>query len=352
MQLLFSEFRRPPEAGSRPGPVLTPPWAGLASAPPVDPPAWAAVRVRLDARWRELVGPFPPAGPLQPRVVRREELADHTRLLVHYRTDRAGAPDSEPDAYLLLPHGFTGRRPGMVVLHQTTNEHIAQAAGLSGRETMHLALHLVRRGYVCLAPRNFLWSREGVPLQQITSDLLGRRWREGNAGEFQWRTGMARMTWDAMRAADYLISRPEVDPDRIGCIGHSLGGKEALYLPAFDPRIRATVSCEGGIGLKFSNWEADWYLGKQIRGENFNSDHHELLALIAPRAFLLIGGESADGSPSWPYIEQCLPVWRAHSAEQRLGLMRHRFGHDFPPPGPEREQVWKWLDHWMGKDDR
>ncbi|MBM3459839.1 MAG: hypothetical protein FJX77_15065, partial [Armatimonadetes bacterium] len=172
MQNLFAELRRPPEAPPKPLPMLAPPWQGIAAGAPDSPAAWKPTRARLEERWRGLIGPLPPAAALRPELIGREELPDHTRIRLRYRADEAGAPDSTPDAYLLLPKGVSGhrpsmgvsgRRPGMVVLHQTTNEHIAQAVGISGREAMHLALHLVRRGYVCLAPRNFLWSREGVP---------------------------------------------------------------------------------------------------------------------------------------------------------------------------------------------
>jgi hypothetical protein len=225
----------------------------------------------------------------------------------------------------------------MVVLHQTTDEHIRQPVGLSGREPMHLALHLVRRGYICVVPRNFLWSRPGTGYQQLTDELLRRP---------PWKTGMARMTWDAIRATDLLAARPEVDANRIGSIGHSLGGKEVIYHAAFDDRIRAAVSCEGGAGLRFTNWDADWYLGRQARDPTL--DNQEVISLIAPRAFLLIGGGDADGAKSWPYIEANLPVWEAYRAEERLGLLIHPHGHDFPPPGPDRDLVFRWLDRWLG----
>jgi hypothetical protein len=59
---------------------------------------------------------------------------------------------------------------------------------------------------------------------------------------------------------------------------------------------------------------------------------------------LIIGGESADGARSWPYVAACLPVWRLYGAEEKLGLLRHGFGHNFPPPGPQRELAYDWLD--------
>ena len=183
-----------------------------------------------------------------------------------------------------------------------------------------------------------MWEVEGQTWQQAAERVA----RDG-----AWKTGMARMVFDAIRATDVLIERPEVDAKRIGTIGHSLGGKKALYHAAFDQRIVAAISCEGGVGLKFSNWEADWYLGQQIQSPDFRHDNHEVMSLIAPRALLVIGGESADGTQSWPIIEACLPVWRLYDAEDRLGLLRHDEKHNFPSPGPRRDRVWAWLDAQM-----
>jgi dienelactone hydrolase len=280
------------------------------------------------------MGPFPQVLPAEAEEELREELPDHSRILLRYRVE----PRVWSEAYLLIPKGFRGRRPGMVVLHPTTNTHMRDVIGLSGRESVHTALQLVRRGYVCIAPRNYLWSEPGKPYAQVAAELLARP---------PWKTGMARMTWDAIRATDVLAARPEVDPERLGSIGHSLGGKEVIYHAAFDPRIRAAVSCEGGVGLSFSNWEAPWYLGPQIKEPGFPLDNHEVVALIAPRAFLLIGGESADGAQSWPYIAANLPVWRLFGKEERLGLFRHTYGHNLPPPGADREKVFGWLDRWL-----
>jgi dienelactone hydrolase len=342
----FEDLRRPP---TEPHAPVSPPWAGLAATAPDSGATWAPTRSALERRWRELMGPFPQRVPLAPRELAREELADHTRVHLRFTADGSRGPDSEPEAYLLLPR-TTGKHPGAVVLHQTTDETIRQAAGLSGREAMHLGLHLVRRGFVCIVPRNFLWCSPGTGYQQLTESILAREWPDPtDPAPRRWRTGMAKMTWDAIRATDYLVSRPEVDAGRILSIGHSLGGKEVLYHAAFDPRIRAAVSCEGGIGLRFSNWDAVWYLGKQINAPEFKHDHQELLSLVAPRAFLLIGGESADGAKSWPFIEAALPVWRAHGAEERVGLLRHPAGHDFPHPGPDRERVWAWIDHQLSR---
>ena len=323
---VFEELRQPPGETVAPLPALRAP----------DRAAWESERQRILSAWKKILGPAPERVPLEVQVLSREELGDHSRLLLRYRNDAR----SSCEAYLLIPKGFEGKRPGVVCLHPTSKTTIKDPVGLANREAVHHALHLVRRGYVCIAPPNFLW------------DVPGRPWKESARAvlkEGPYTTGMAKMLFDAMRAVDVLVDRPEVDASRIGAIGHSLGGKEALYLAAFDERIAATISCEGGVGLSMSNWRDEHYLGKQISSPDFHRDNHEVMALVAPRALLIIGGESADGAKSWPYAEAALPVWRLYEKEDRLGLLRHDEGHNFPSPGSKRELAYRWLDQWLGE---
>jgi len=104
---------------------------------------------------------------------------------------------------------------------------------------------------------------------------------------------------------------------------------------AFDERYKAGVFSEGGIGLKFSNWEAAWYLGPKIREPDFTLENHQLLALIAPRSFLLLAGDSADSDRSWPYIEAALPVYKALGGPKNIGWFNHHSGHRYPSEARE-----------------
>jgi pimeloyl-ACP methyl ester carboxylesterase len=148
------------------------------------------------------------------------------------------------------------------------------------------------------------------------------------------------MLYDALVAVDILAAMPEVDVKRIGAVGHSLGAKEVLYVAAFDERVKVIVSSEGGVGTRFSNWDAPWYLGPTIKEPSFIHEHHELLALVAPRPFLLIGGESADGDRGWPFIERAWAAYKLYGEPCAVGQYNHRQGHAVPPQALARIDEW------------
>lgn len=283
--------------------------------------AWHWERESLRQRWLDFLGGLPASrAPLKPEILATEACDGFTRQWVRYQVEEGVFTDG----YLLTPAStWEKRRPGIVVFHPTTP---LQACGVAGLEPTYpernwQGLQLVRRGYVVWCPRNYI----NTP----GADWAGNA-RAVLAAHPGW-TGMTRMVWDAIRAADFLESLPQVDARRIGCLGHSLGGKEVLYAMAFDARYRVGVSSEGGLGLQFSNWDAIWYLGPQIRAPDFPLEHHQLLALVAPRPFLLLAGEASDNDRSWAFLEAVLPVYRLERAPQNVGWLNHRAGHAYTP---------------------
>lgn len=286
---------------------------------------WKARRARIVSDWRRILGEPPEPCPLSPRESESKDCGTYTRRKVELQVE----PDEWMPAWLFVPKG-KGPWPAVVEMHPTRDENMDYS--LRDGTAVHLAEH----GYVVIAPRNYIWGYRGKTWRDGVAELKRRypRW-----------TGMGKMLWDGQRAVDYLETLPVVRRDRIGAIGHSLGAKEVLYMAAFDERIRATVSSEGGIGLTFSNWDASWYLGDQIKRSDFGHDHHELLALVAPRAFLLLGGDSADGDRSWPYIEAVLPVWKLLGAPDAVGLWNHKAGHKLHEPA--RRLAYQFLDRFL-----
>jgi dienelactone hydrolase len=262
-------------------------------------------------------------------------LPEFTRKLVRYQVEEG----LFTDGYLLEPKNTKGKLPAIVVFHPTTPLQANGVAGLdkSYAEEKWQGVQLVQRGYVVWCPRNYI-NTDGA-------DWVGNAKRV-MAKHPKW-TGMTRMVWDAIRAADFVESLPNVDRKRIGCIGHSLGGKEALFAPAFDERYKAAVSCEGGIGLRFSNWDAVWYLGEKIKAPEFDLENHQVLALVAPRAFLLIAGDSADGDKSWAFINAARPVYDLLGASENIGWFNHHLGHRYSPEA--RVVAEEFLDRYLKK---
>lgn len=291
---------------------------------------WEHHRDDLLKAWLEFLGSPPAERDAAPKleVVAEDRPDGLIRQLVRYEVE----PGLTTEAYLVKPARIEGRVPGIVALHSTVDHSIRQPAGVEGAPEKAFGIQFARRGCVVFCPRNYLWPETGrIAAQQEAEKFLKRRPKT---------KGMMKMLFDAQVATDILAGLPEVDPDRLGAVGHSLGAKESLYLAAFDERIKAAVSSEGGIGTKFSNWNAPWYLGASIDEPTFPREHHELLALVAPRPFLLIGGESADGDRGWPFIAAALPVYELYGKPARLGQFNHRKGHAVPPEAVERIENW------------
>ena len=320
-----ANLQLPPAHAPTNAPQLSPLLVDAEGAPIKSREEWLRRRAALEAQWGRILGPLPDKKvSLQTEYVSTEETPGFTRQYVRYQLE-AGL---WTDGYLLTPKPAKGKLPAVVVFHPTTPLQAKGVAGLSAEypEEKWQGVQLAQRGYVAWCPRNYI-------------ETEGTNWA-GNAARVRARhpdwNGMTRMVWDAIRAADFVSSLPLVQPGRLGCLGHSLGGKEVIYAMAFDDRYRVGVSSEGGIGLKFSNWDAPWYFGDVIQGEGFAHDHHELLGLIAPRAFLLLAGESADGDRSWSFLEAALPVYELYGARANLGWFNHHQGHRY---GPEARAV-------------
>src|SRR6476646_4848031 len=190
----------------------------LATGPALaDGPGRSSVLKRME----EVMGPLPAADhkvPLDVRVSAEVRADGYVRKTLTYQAE---AGDRVP-AYLLIPTGFTGKRPAMLCLHQTVALGKGQPVGLDQDANKHYALELVRRGYVCLAP---------------DYPSFGDYKYDFKKGPHP--SGTMKAIWNNVRGVDLLRSLPEVDGDRVGAIGHSLGGHNALFTAAFDDRIKA-----------------------------------------------------------------------------------------------------------------
>lgn len=158
------------------------------------------------------------------------------------------------------------------------------------------------------------------------------------------------MVWDMQRALDYLVSRPEVDAERLGCIGHSLGGQQTLFLAALDPRLRAAVSSCGfasmktvlrdGVSHNFGAYVPDWLS---------HGDAGELLGAAAPCAFLAFNGETDRSFPidgARETFDTARHAYAAQGVAERLELRVLPGGHQFSDA--MWVEAYAWLERWLG----
>ncbi len=297
----------------------------------IDKP-WPEQREAIRDEWKQFLGAYSyPDLPLKMETVQEEKLEHCTRRLIRYQAE----PGRIVRAYLLIPHGDAStKRPAIAAFHGTSTNTFDKLVGLAAEPARHMALRLVEQGFIVLCPENFLWEQSSY--QKSTEAALKPHPQS---------KGMAVMLADCMRAVDVLLTMEDVDPQRIGAYGHSLGAKEAFYLAAMDDRVCAAVASEGGIEIGFSNWDAIWYLSDEVNAKDFRLKHSDLVRLIAGRPFLVLGGEEgrgcADGERSWKALHEGQKAWQAnYPGPVRMGLYNHGEGHSLSMKSGDRILDW------------
>ncbi len=184
----------------------------------------------------EMWGPFPERTPLEARTVGvlRKDAYRVEKLVYH------SLPGVSVTAALFVPDGLTGPAPGILY----SSGHTEPA--FRSPQYQVVILNLVRKGFVVLA---FDPISQGERLQYyepgMRASRVGPPSREHSyAGAQAFVAGVPiqrYMIWDGIRGLDYLVSRDEVDPDRIGATGRSGGGTQTALIAAVDERIRASA---------------------------------------------------------------------------------------------------------------
>ncbi len=246
---------------------------------PVTTPAeWGVRRAHIQAQMETVMGPLPDPSrrvPLDVQVSEEQDGGKYRRIKLSY----AAEPGDRVPAWLLVPKGLKKPGPAMLCLHQTNKLGKDSAAGLAERAAVHYAEHLAERGYVCLAPDYPSFGEYAYDFKNPANP---------------YRSGSMKAIWNNIRAVDLLETLPEVDVNRIGAVGHSLGGHNALFTAVFDLRLRAVITSCGFTafhdyyGGKLAGWTSDRYMPaiRDVYGndpDRMPFDFHEVLSAIAPR---------------------------------------------------------------------
>ncbi len=306
---------------------------------PITTPAdWAVRRAHILAHFQSVAGSLP-GGERRVRLDVAYGLVTVTPKFTRRKLTFATEAGDRVAAWLCIPNELKGKTPAVLCLHQTTRIGKDEPVGLGGKPNLAYAMELAERGTVTLSPDypNFGESKvDPYALGYASATMKG--------------------VWNHMRAIDLLASLPEVDPDRIGVIGHSLGGHNAIFVAAFDDRIKAVVTSCGFNdfhhykGGDIAGWSHAGYLPRlrSVYALNLDQvpfDFPELLAALAPRP-VFINAPTRDDNFAVAGVDVCVdsarPVYTLLGARDRLVVAHPDVEHDFPPE--VREAAYRFLD--------
>ncbi|QDU36124.1 Alpha/beta hydrolase family protein [Maioricimonas rarisocia] len=312
------------------------------------PEDWQARRQVLRRRYLELIrDEHKPEKPPLDLQVHEEVTVDGTyvRKLISYNVEA----DERAHAYLGIPLEREGRLPGVVALHGTFAQGKSRAAGLVDNPDKAYLDHMCRRGYVVIAPEHFVSGHRIPPEGPYDTSRFYRK-------HPNW-TAVGKFTYEHSIAVDVLQSLEEVDGEQIGALGHSLGGHGTFFLAAYDERVTA-AACNCGASFfrhnpKVEGWSRDhWYVYFKpirpglLRGELPPIDFHEIIALIAPRAFLDVSGLN-DGNPLTQRQRilmnlKIMDVYELEGASENFAFFAHGRGHSVAHES--RQLIYGWMD--------
>ena len=301
---------------------------------------WQVRRQHILDNMQRVMGRLPGASfrvPLNVKVI--EETRDDK--LVRRRISFQSDPYDRVTAWLLFSTATDRqRRPAILCLHQTTAEGKNEPVGLAGSPNMHYGRELAERGYVVLAP-------DYPSLGEHVYDF---------AQNPEFVSGSMKAMWDNLRAVDLLTAMPEVDPERIGVIGHSLGAHNALFTSVFEPRLKVIVSSCGFTSLlrdDLPSWTGPRYMPR-IASEFANDivqmpfDFSEVVASLAPRPLFVCAAtrdSDFDILGVHEVVASAQPVYALLGKPKNLERDYPDSPHDFP--ASSRQRAYEFLDRYL-----
>lgn len=307
---------------------------------------WQRRRAQIMTKWEQWLGRWPPLLTDQQLEIlestRRENFSQHR---VRFRW----SPHELTTGYLLVPDG-EGRRPAVVTVYYEPET----AIGL-GQPQRDFALQLARRGFVTLS----------IGTSEATeAKTYGIYYPSIEKAEV---APLSMLGCAAANAWHVLAGRPEVDADRIGIVGHSFGGKWAMFASCLYDKFACAVWSDPGIVFdearpNVNYWEP-WYLGyhsppwreRGVIGDQnpargayprlraAGHDLHELHVLMAPRPFLVSGG-SEDPPSRWQALNHSVEVNRILGYEHRVAMSNRP---EHAPNEESNEVVYSFFEHFL-----
>lgn len=314
---------------------------------------WEKQRPILHRQFLEMLGlwPLPSRTELKPVITGRLEAEHFTVEKLHFQS----LPGLYVTANLYLPKKITAPVPGILYVCG----HGAQIKdGVSyGNKVayQHHGAWYASNGYVCLI----------VDTLQL-GEIQGIHHGLHNKGLWWWQTvgytpaGIE--CWNGMRALDYLQSRKEVDPKRLGVTGRSGGGATSWWVGAADERVKAIVPVAGlgdlqahvaeGVARRFRDGVISGHCDCMYFHNTYRWDFDEVIALCAPRALLLGNSDADDIFPVPGYRRPAAKAKRIFDllgAGDHFALLETKGPHKDTPE--LRAGEYRWMNRWLKGDN-
>lgn len=297
----------------------------------------------------ECLGEFPQKVDIRPEIISSEDKGSHILQLVSYAVEEG----ERINAYLLLPKKLKDKNPAIIAAHQHNGEFFlgkSEPAGLTKNPMYHYGLDLCLRGYVVLCPDHLGFEDRRPPEfeRKENASLEGANYETFLFTKYylEGKTLQAKYISDLCRGVDFLESLDFVDSERIGAIGHSLGGQETLWLTWYDSRIKAAVSSCGFSQIHTVLRERiNHNKAMYVPGYLKIGDISDLVRDIAPRPFMM-----TNGSEDWIFpidgVEEIArfakEAYETAGAGDNFRSIIFEGQHSFPPE--VKKEAYQWLD--------
>lgn len=304
---------------------------------------WPKRRAEILKYWHDTMGPWK-------EVLDKPKLEfiskEHVEGIVRHKVKLEISPGYMQECYLLVPDG-KGPFPAVLVVWYNDIDSAGIPKEGGKRRIMAFGYDLAKRGFVTLCvggPGASPYKNADKAIQPLSF-----------------------AAYCAANACNALANMPEVDPKRIGVTGHSYGGKWAMFASCLYEKFACAVWCDPGIVFNEADananyWEP-WYLGqedgkKRARGVvtatnprtgpyktvvEAGRDLHELHALMAPRPFMVSGGDQ-DQLEHWVPLNHSIRLYKLLGHENRIA-MTNRVGHS--PTVESNEQMYAFFEHFL-----
>ncbi len=295
--------------------------------------AWLARAAQLRQQILASAGlsPMPAKTPLNAQIFGKVDKGDYTLEKVYFES----LPGHFVSGNLYRPKNVNGKAPAVLCPHghwtygrlenQPLNSGSARAASFA------------KQGYV-----SFIWDMVGYVDSTAIPHTFASGHREGFTRETLWGVNLLGLQlWNSIRAADFLLSLPEVDATRLAVTGESGGGTQTFLLAAIDERIRVAAPVNMVSALMQGGSVCENAPNLRIDTTNV-----EIAALMAPRPMLLIAA-TGDWTKNVPRVEfpAIRAIYKLFDAEDKVQVVQFDAPHNYHQGS--REAVYGWFAHWL-----